>query len=296
VKPYGEGLTNEVIGFRVPAGRFVFRMHHEPGKVHDYLKEQWSMGAARGVGVPTPRVLEVGSLPDGAAYMISEHVEGVPATRSPHRAAAIEQLGRFAARLHTVRTRGYGRVFDWSANRLSQQGSWAAFLVEDHGSARRLGVLGRAGLLDEAQRRELEAVLGEATRWRKRPVLHHGDLRLKNLIVDPESGQAAALLDWEHAVSTPPPYWDLSVALHDLGIDEKETFLRGYGITPRRYAAGVEFMRLLNVLNYAGEAERALRHRDAKRLAWLKLRLGGGLDLVPPPARPKAAVGASSRR
>jgi hygromycin-B 4-O-kinase len=78
-------------------------------------------------------------------------------------------------------------------------------------------------------------------------VLHHGDLRLKNLITGPESGRVAGLLDWENALSSPPPYWDLSIALHDLGIDEKEAFLIGFGMTPRRFAGAARFMRLLNV-------------------------------------------------
>ena len=119
-------------------------------------------------------------------------------------------------------------------------------------------------------------------RWRKRPVLHHGDLRPKNAIVDADSGRLLAVLDWENCVSAPAPFWDLSLALHDLGIDEKEAFLAGYGMNPRAAAAAMPYVRLFNILNYAHAVESAARKKRPERLERFRLRLSGGLDLYDP--------------
>ncbi len=54
-------------------------------------------------------------------------------------------------------------------------------------------------------------------------------MRLKNVVVD-DRGTITAVIDWEFCTSNLAPYWDLSVALHDLSIDAKQQFLVGYGL------------------------------------------------------------------
>ena len=46
-----------------------------------------------------------------------------------------------------------------------------------------------------------------------------------------EKGRSCTILDWENCTSNLAPYWELSIALHDLCIDEKEQFLEGYGLS-----------------------------------------------------------------
>ena len=98
--------------------------------------------------------------------------------------------------------------------------------------------------------KKMRQILAHMSSWRRNPVLHHGDMRLKNVIVDPQ-GEVIAVLDWEHCTSSVPALWDLSVALHDLTIDEKQAFLQGYGYGPRELKKSIGYMRLLNALNYA---------------------------------------------
>ena len=279
VERLGGGRTNTVLGFRVSSGRYVLRMHQCAGKIHDYLKEQWAMDAARAAGVPTAHVLEVASLDDGRPYMIQERIEGVTCRDLIDRMVPLRDMGKFAARLHAVRTRGYGQVFDWSSNELSRRRRWTDYLAHDFDAEGRLASLQKLHMVNSRQARALRISIRVASDWRKTPVLNHGDLRLKNLIVDANTSRVRAVVDWENCLSFPPPYWDLSIALHELGVDEKEAFLEGYGMKPAQFAALVPFVRMLNVLNYAHPVQSAHENRQLERLDWFRLRLAAGLEL-----------------
>ena len=279
VEQRGGGLSNLVFEFRADGGDYIVRMHGDPGQINRYLKEQWSMASARQAGVPTPEVLEVDHHETGVPYMVSRKLEGTDAAHHPQRLPLLHELGRLAARVHQVRTEGFGQVFDWSSNQLSRCTSWAAFLDEGWQVERCLAPLRKARLLTPSQFEALDDTLHTMRGWRRPPVLNHGDLRLKNLVVAEESAKVVALIDWDEAVSAPAPYWDLAIALHDLNADEKEAFLGGYGITPRAYAQALPFMRALNTLNYSHAVERLQRHGEHARLAWYRTRLQGLFDL-----------------
>lgn len=279
IEECGGGLTNSVWQLRVSQGEFIIRTNTDATKITDYLKEQWAMDAARAAGVPTPRVLEVGNFADGRPYMIAEHVRGIDATGARDRLGILEQLGRAAARLHTVRTQGFGPVFDWSGNTLSRHESWAGWLASGFGVETRVTLLVKHRMIDSRQAARLRRIGAAMARWRKPPVLQHGDLRLKNVIVDAESSRLVCLLDWETCVSSPAPYWDLSLALHDLGLDEKEAFLAGYGMKPRAFAAVLPFVRFFNVLNYAHPVRDAAERKQRNALERFHQHLQGGLDL-----------------
>jgi aminoglycoside phosphotransferase (APT) family kinase protein len=276
----GGGLTNAVYELKTSQGAFIVRTHEDATKIKEYLKEQWAMNAARAAGVPTPRVLEVGNFPDGRPYMVAEHSAGIEGRHAPDRLGLIEQLGRAAKTLHGIRTHGVGRVFDWSSNHLSRHASLADFLTQDFDVEKRIGVLVQQRMLGRTQVAALRRAAAAMARWKKPPVLQHGDLRLKNAIVDARTGRLAALIDWDECRSMPGAGWDLSIALHDLGVDEKEAFLAGYGMTPKAYAELLPYLRCFNVLNYADAVRSAVETKDKHRLAWLRLRLTGALEIA----------------
>ena len=276
----GGGLTNAVYELKTSQGAFIVRTHEDPTRINEYLKEQWAMDAARAAGVPTPEVLEVGNFADGRPYMVAEHTAGIEGRQAPGRLETLEQLGHAAKALHGIRTHGYGQVFDWSSNRLSRHASMAEFLAQGFDVEKRIGVLVQQRMLGKPQAAFLRRTAAEMARWKKPPALQHGDLRLKNAIVDPKTGRLAALIDWDECRSMPGAAWDLSVALHDLGVDEKEAFLAGYGMKAKDYAALLPYVRCFNVLNYADAVRGAAADRKKpERLAWLRLRLAGELDL-----------------
>lgn len=279
----GGGLTNLVFEFHVPDGEYIVRLNAQPQRINHFLKEQWAMAQARRAGVPVPEVLEVDNQVVELPYMVSRKLHGGDATHHPERLRLLGELGRLAAKLHTVRTHGHGQMFDWSSNQLSHCASWGAYLDNGMDADARLVQLQRARMLSKPQADSLHEALAEMRRWRKPPVLNHGDLRLKNLVVD-DAGEVQALIDWDESVSAPAPYWDVAIALHDLNDDEKEAFLDGYGMTPRVYAQALRFLRLLNVLHYGIAVEQLVGQKDRTRIAWYRTRMQGQFDLFAQPA------------
>lgn len=94
-----------------------------------------------------------------------------------------------------------------------------------------------------------------------------------------EKGKITAILDWENCVSSIGPYWDTSIALHDLSIDAQWRYLDGYGLPDKKIAEISDAVKVFNLLNYAPAIERILEKKDKPKLGHYKLRLKGVLDL-----------------
>lgn len=272
------GLSNFVFQADHADGEFIVRLAAKPEKINAYIKEQWAIRRVRELGVPTPEVLEVATGVVPMPYMISRRVDGHEATHHPARLDILEEMGRYAALINSVPTTGYGKTFDWSENRLSRNDTWPAFLRDELHLDERLEILRKHRMLDAARLRKVEALLQGIGRKRRHPTLAHGDMRLKNVIVD-DAGTIVAIIDWEESCSQIAPYWELSLALHDLSIDAKQAFLEGYGVSEGEIVKMAPALRALNLINYAPAIERMAGRREAARLASYRTRLSGALDL-----------------
>lgn len=270
------GLTNFVYRAAHAEGDFVVRMNSDPVKINDFLKEQWAVERARQAGVPAAEVYEVGNQV-GMPYMIARASAGASATDHPMRISIVEELGRILARIHTIGTNGFGETFDWSRNQLSRLESWVDYLDGPLNVDGRLRLLTRHKMISSKQRKALDEVLAKISRWKIKPVLNHGDLRLKNLLVD-RSGEIEAVIDWEFCVSS-APHWDVSLALHDLSIDQKQALLRGYGLSSSDVRDMAPAWKAINILNYARFVEQSDEEGDEAQLEEYRVRLSGALDL-----------------
>jgi aminoglycoside phosphotransferase (APT) family kinase protein len=273
------GLTNLVFEVEHPEGPFIVRIGTQPAKIEDFLKEQWAMEQAKQQGVPVPEVLEVGTETIPLPYMVSRKVVGIEATYHPKRDEIIGEMGRLTALIHKISTSGFGHTFDWSGNKLSRKETWAEYLRRELKLEERLEQMQRYKMLSAGQSKGLRSVLIKIESWDASPVLNHGDMRLKNVIVDPDKVKIAAVLDWEHCTSNIAPYWDLSLALHDLSIDEKQVFLQGYGLKPKQIVEIAPVLKALNIINYASVVAEAGKSGDKTRLEEYRVRFSGALDL-----------------
>lgn len=270
------GLSNFVFAVSHAEGDFIVRISPEQTRIDSFIKEQWAQNKARAAGVPVPEILEVGIIDQ--PFMISRVVGGEQATFHPQRWEIVKEMGRYAALIHTIETKGFGSTFDWSNNRLSRNESWEEFLENELKFEEKLETLARRKMIPAARIKKIRRILLSAAGEKTKTVLNHGDMRLKNVMVD-DQGRITAFLDWEHAMSNIAPVWEFSISLHDFSIDEKQLFLKGYGLKEKKIAELMPAVKAINLINYAPQVERLAIEKDAEHLEKYRTRLSGALDL-----------------
>ena len=283
------GLTNYVFVINHVEGQFVVRISPEPEKVEAFRKELWATQKVREVGVPSPEVLVVGNI-GTEPYMITRRVTGTEATHHPNRNHIVHEMGRYAQIINSIRTTNFGANFDWTTNE-PENSTWVEFLDKELEVERRLHVFTQQKILSTQQVDRLRRIIDDTRTTRIEPALNHGDLRFKNVIVD-DDGEITAILDWEECLSTVAPQWELSIALHDLSIDDKDLFIEGYGLDPMQVEEMSPLIKALNIINYSNAIQQAAETEDHKSLAEFRLRLSGALDLysIASAARESASV------
>ena len=271
------GLTNYVFAVNHVEGQFVIRISPDAERINAFKKELWTSQKARAAGVPTPEVLAVGNDAVSEPYMITRRVTGTEATHHPTRLRIVQEMGEYAAIINSIPTSGFGINFDWT---IADQNytTWESYLENEFGLDARLRLFSTNKLFTDVQLKELVDIITGPRATQHKTALNHGDLRLKNVIVD-EGGDIAAIVDWEDCLSTIAPEWELSVALHDLTIDEKHAFIEGYGLRVEQVEEMAPLIKAFNILNYSQAIERAIETEDPKSLDEIKLRLKGALDL-----------------
>ena len=74
----------------------------------------------------------------------------------------------------------------------------------------------------------------------------------------------------------------LTLALHDLSIDEKDAFIDGYGLDGGELAAATPVLAALNILHYAPFADAAARDGNEEQLRRYQRRFARAYDLYSP--------------
>ena len=271
------GRTNYVFAVNHLEGQFIVRISPELDRIDAFKKELWASQKVREAGVPSTEVLIVDQDEDSEPYMITRRVTGSEATHHPQRERIIHEMGRYARLINSIPAKGFGAHFDRANNRFKCR-TWADYLDDEWEFERRLLIFTAHKILSQGAVTKLRKVINDTRGLRVQPFINHGDLRLKNTMVD-DDGEIAAIIDWEDCVSTITPQFELAISLHDLSIDEKHVFIDGYGIDSEAVSSMAPLIRALNIINYSDAIERAAEVRDHKSLAEFKLRLNAGLDL-----------------
>jgi hygromycin-B 4-O-kinase len=228
--------------------------------------------------VPVPEILEVGIEVIPLPYMLQRKIDGEEAVDHPQRLEILRELGSYARLIHSIPTTGFGTVFNWSRNQLSKQKTWKEFLDNELEVQERIQFLQQHKLLSKEKSKKLNSLFTKIKRWKIAPCLNHCDLLLKNVIVN-KAGKILAIIDWENCSSNIAPYWDLSIALHDLTLDGKHEFLEGYGLDVGEFSRMAYTLTAFNLLNYIPTLKKIIERQDTNRLELYRLRLNGSFDL-----------------
>ena len=282
------GRTNFVFVINHVEGQFVIRISPDTERLGEFKKELWATQKVRQAGVPSPEVLTVGNDVISEPYMITRRVTGTEASHHPKRQRIVHQIGEYAAIINSISTEGFGTNFDWTDNGPKYL-TWDDYLHAEFKLDERLDFFETAKVLSKTDLDTLAQILEDTKTTHIKPALNHGDLRLKNVIVD-DDGEMAAIIDWGECLSTLAPQWELSIALHDLSIDEKHILLEGYGLDGSTFEQMTPLIKAFNIINYYSAIRQAVEQDDHKTLNEFKLRLRGSLDLYSLPAQGRGAT------
>ncbi len=221
VRPLGEsGTFHALCRARLADGRSVVARFNALGRRgRDFLLhlDAWAAGLLRGAGLPALTVYNVDLSRTQCPYDVEVIEEARGASLRTFDAdeertlALLPALGSFVARMHKVRTHGFG-LFDVRPLALGEDGrnvggscaSWRDYVVrrlETH--VERCAALG-AVRKEEARRIFAAFAAAEDLLADVQPCLLHGDLGSHNVFVDGE--EVTALIDWEDCLSGDPAF------------------------------------------------------------------------------------------
>jgi hygromycin-B 4-O-kinase len=272
------GLSNFVFEAKHAEGDFIVRISPAAASMDLFLKEQWAERSAARAGVPTAEILEVGTSVIPFPYMITRSVAGTEATFHPKRIEIVREMGRLASVINSIKTKGYGETFDWSRNKLSRQDTWQHYLRDEYGWEAKLETLEKHRIVSPEQSKQIARAFEDAMKLKPQMSLNHSDMRLKNVIVD-DDGKIRAVIDWEKCTSNIAPQWELSLALHDVGIDEKQQFTEGYGLTAKKLTDIAPLIKAFSMLNYTPEIDALAAAKDKAGIERIRMRFSGVFDL-----------------
>jgi len=252
----GKGTVNQVCVVEAESRKVVVRMN-DKDTYASYLKEKWCIEQAAAIGIPGPEVMSVGIV-DDTAYMIQAYVDGDNGLDSTvSRSDVWRQLGQYAKRIHAIPVKGYGEnLIDpvhgefHSPPHAGSDGSWLGYVQYNIDSLTESDPLIGLGVISPMISRIVWQRFVNLKNESFRFGLHHGDISLKNTIVD-QTGQVL-LLDWANAEVSAVPHGTVTQLMQSrlLGLEEGPNaeqfaaFLDGYGISGEDIAEMRDFMLL----------------------------------------------------
>ena len=261
----GKGIVNQVCAVETESRKVVVRMNHAEA-YPSYIKEQWCIGQAAAAGIPGPEVLSVG-ITDETAYMIQAFVDGDNGLDSEAPRSDIwRQLGEYARRIHEIPVKGYGEnLIDpvrgefQSPAHAGSDGSWSGYVQYNINSLTEDDRLIELGVVTQSKSRSVRMLFEHVKQKNFRFGLNHGDISLKNTIVN-QAGQVI-LLDWGNAEVGAVPHGTVMQLMQSrmLGLEEGpdaegfQAFLDGYGIGAEDLAdmRPVLLLRAFDILRWA---------------------------------------------
>ncbi len=201
----GKGSVNDIFVVATAASRFVVRVNDEASHAQ-FKKEAWCIAQASAAGIPSPQVLDVGTR-GGHAYMVQTYVTGENgADKSADTTCVWRALGYYARIIHGIATDGFGEVLSPDRPGVFTD-TWSRFLTYNIDSLTNDDPLLRLGVMTPTHAQKIGRVFRELREKPFRFALNHGDLALRNTLV--ERSGTVALLDWGCAEAHVVPHFDL---------------------------------------------------------------------------------------
>lgn len=276
INPITKGGVNKVFAVKTQKMNLIVRIHKDQSNIEEYQKEKLCMEKVSKLGVPVPKVIELGNQIIPYAYMIYEYIEGISADEYQGDKLKIwRQIGKYAVLINSMKTYGYGYNFEFKNKQKQNKNSyekWKIYIDEKINGLLKCKLFIEHKVIERKDIPKIKNKLESIKRWRFEPKLNHGNLSLKNTVVD-KSGKVVAILDWGEAASHPTPSFEFATTIFWITPKEEKAFLDGYGISMKEY----EFLKLdverLELLQHLGSAHWHIQRKNYKALEYIKQRL-----------------------
>jgi putative hydrolase of the HAD superfamily len=222
--------------------------------IRRFFLYKWSasaMNKARKAGVPVSETLDIG-VHGEFSYMVYKKIQGTVASDySGDKSEIWFQMGEYARRINTIKAPGYGTI-RYSERKVGYRREWRTYIGEEIDRVINATLQYFDDSLPKIIQRELLNMKG----WKFEPKLIHGNLDLKNIIVDDE-GKIRGIIDWDEAIYAKSPEFELVTTLAWIQAESEEKynsyrreFLRGYGINGDELLLMKEKIRSVQFLKY----------------------------------------------
>ncbi len=232
-----KGFVNQVFLAETKTTKLIVRMQ-DSNSLDEYKKEVWAANRAIEKFIPTPKILKIGVF-DGKAFSIQEYVQGVENKNlSVDEKVVWKKLGEYARRIHTIEVGGFGLDFRDMTQGDSKL-AWLRYLNYNIESLNETDELLKLNVLTKNQSAKAREIFENLKSREFVFGLNHGDLSLKNTIVD--AFGTIHLIDWGSSEASIVPHHDLiqllKVNMQENNPDDSEiqAFLDGYGIDENEY-------------------------------------------------------------
>lgn len=233
----GQGASNQVWDVATGQGPLILRLSPYRDTLSCYQKEAWCLDAAADAGIPSPAVAGFG-LMEETAWMLQTKIEGQPGNLWDGDPVALwREMGRLAAILNTIPVEGYG----WQGNVTDgslrfNDDHWAATLHKLQNYMFSSDVLVRNNILSARETVAASGIIAGLESWKFAPVLTHGDLFPKNVIVGGDG--TVHLIDYGGAAGGRSLFFELnSICALEPNPRLPAAFCEGYGLSGREFEA-----------------------------------------------------------
>jgi aminoglycoside phosphotransferase (APT) family kinase protein/uncharacterized protein Usg len=233
----GRGFVNRVFRVETKIAKHIVRLN-SANSYDEYQKEVWATNQALEKNIPTPKILKIGVF-DNQAFSIQEFINGIEGRDFSADTKFIwKKLGEYAQQIHSIKVGGFGLDFTGMTASDSQK-IWLRYLNYNIESLDENDKLLTLNVLTKAQSKIVRSIFEKLKLRKFNFGLNHGDLSLKNTIID--EFKTVHLIDWGSAEASIVPHHDLIELLKENMQEnnptdsEIEVFLEGYGISKNEF-------------------------------------------------------------
>ncbi|HYD92647.1 MAG TPA: aminoglycoside phosphotransferase family protein, partial [Flavobacterium sp.] len=191
---------------------YLIRLHKDPNphRVGSYIKAQWVTDRVRGEGIPAPHIIHVGNSLVPYSYEVQEVLPGQPADEFKGDKFKIwQQIGKYTAILHTIPAPGFGFRNPPELGQSLYFETWLDFIEHEINRLTPAPKFVEQHVFENKFMSEVKTILSEMKTWQFTPAIDHGDIALKNILVD-KDGQVTGILDWDESTFHRVPHYSIA--------------------------------------------------------------------------------------